>query len=70
MSMAGTILYGLALYVAAGIVTALAFVSVGISQVSHPPLPATLGARILLLPGAFALWPYILVRWWKARRRP
>jgi hypothetical protein len=27
----------------------------------------TLGARILLLPGAVALWPLILSRWFKAR---
>ena len=28
----------------------------------------TPGARILLVPGAFALWPYILFRWLKAGR--
>ena len=67
--MPGAILYLLALYAAAGVVTALAFVSVGIGQVLRPPLPATLGARILLLPGAFALWPYILIRWRRARSR-
>jgi hypothetical protein len=65
--MAGVIGYGLLLYAAAGVVTALAFVSVGLSHIFHPPLPTTLGARILLLPGAFALWPYILVRWRRAR---
>jgi hypothetical protein len=69
MTVGSAILYGLALYAAAGAVTALAFVSFGISQVVHPPMPATLGARILLLPGAFALWPYILIRWRKARSR-
>lgn len=68
--MPSTVLYALALYAAAGVVAALAFVSVGISQVLNPPMPATLGARILLLPGSFALWPYILIRWWKARSRP
>jgi hypothetical protein len=57
MSMAGVILYSLLLYAVAGVVTALAFVSVGLAQIVHP---ATLGARILLLPGAFALWPYIV----------
>jgi hypothetical protein len=67
MSMASVIMYGFALYAAAGVVTALAFVSVGLSQVLHPPVPATLGARILLLPGAFAMWPYILYRWRRAR---
>jgi hypothetical protein len=30
-------------------------------------MPATLGARILFIPGAVALWPYILMRWRKAR---
>jgi hypothetical protein len=67
--MAGVIGYGLLLYAAAGVVTAVAFVSVGLSQIFHPPLPATLGARIMLLPGAFALWPYILIRWRRARSR-
>ena len=59
--------FGLALYAAAGAVTALAFVSFGISQVLRPPIPATIGARVLILPGALALWPYVLVRWFKAR---
>ena len=30
--------------------------------------PVTLGARILLLPGATALWPLVLSRWLKSRR--
>jgi hypothetical protein len=67
--MPSAILYALALYAAAGVATALAFVSVGLAQVLHPPMPTTLGARILLLPGAFALWPYIVIRWCKARSR-
>jgi hypothetical protein len=67
--MPSAILYGLALYAAAGVVTALAFVSVGVRQVVQPPMSASLGARVLWLPGAFALWPYIVVRWWKARSR-
>jgi hypothetical protein len=65
--MACVILYGFLLYAVAGVVTALAFVSVGLAKVLHPPVPATLGARLLLLPGAFALWPYILIRWRRAR---
>ena len=69
MSVSGAIFDAVVLYAAAGVVTALAFVSLGISRVLPHPVPATLGARILLLPGAFALWPYILVRWCKARSR-
>jgi len=30
----------------------------------------TLGARILLLPGALALWPVVLSRWRKVGRTP
>ena len=67
MSAIAAVLTGLAIYAIAGVVTAIAFVSVGLSQVLHPPMPATLGARILFVPGAAALWPYILIRWRKAR---
>jgi len=69
MNAPDAILLGLTFYAAAGAVTALAFVSIGIEQVLSPPVPATLGARILILPGALALWPYILLRWRKARSR-
>jgi hypothetical protein len=52
-------------YLAAGILTALAFALFGAPRVV--PSSFTPGARILLIPGAFALWPYILFRWLKAR---
>jgi hypothetical protein len=32
--------------------------------------PVTIGARILLLPGATALWPLVLARWFSTRRIP
>jgi hypothetical protein len=67
--MIGTVLLcALALYVAAGIVTAVAFVTVGIAAVLPQPMTFTPGARLLLVPGATALWPYVLVRWLKARQ--
>ncbi len=62
MSIAGAIAYGFAAYAAAGAVTALAFVCFGISRVLPQPMPATLGARILFIPGSVALWPYILIQ--------
>ena len=54
-----------ALYAAIGLVTALAFVGFGVTKVQ--PAPVSLGARILLLPGAAALWPYVLRRWLATR---
>jgi len=56
----------LAFYALAGAVTALAFVTFGIARVLPAGTPVTLGARVLLLPGAVLLWPYVLLRWLKA----
>jgi len=58
----------LALYAATGVVVALAFVAFGVTRVLPEPAPVTIGARMLLFPGAFALWPYVLARWLKASR--
>jgi hypothetical protein len=52
-------------YVAVGGAVALAFVIVGVTEVQ--PMPVSVGARILLLPGAFVLWPLVAVRWHKSR---
>jgi hypothetical protein len=62
------VLIGLALYVAAGVAVATAFVVFGVTRVLPEPLPVTVGARILLFPGSALLWPYVLVRWLKSSR--
>ena len=59
----------LAIYAVVGAVTALAFVTFGIARVLPPGTPVTIGARVLLLPGATLLWPYVLLRWVKAGAR-
>jgi hypothetical protein len=59
------LLYLSAAYGAVGIAVALAFVTIGVVQVQ--PMPVTVGARILLLPGAFVLWPLVAARWFKSR---
>ena len=56
----------LALYALLGLVTAVAFVVFGVTRVQ--PAGVSVGARILILPGAAALWPYVLLRWIKAGR--
>ena len=58
----------LALYAATGAVTAVAFSLFGVTRVQSAPVSP--GARILILPGAMALWPYVLLRWLTARRAP
>jgi hypothetical protein len=63
------LLEALAVYVVTGAVVAAAFAICGISRVM-PHVPVTAGARLLLLPGAVALWPVILARWLASPRRP
>jgi hypothetical protein len=60
------LLGALALYAAIGVATAIAFVTFGVTRVQ--PAGVSLGARILILPGAAALWPHVLMRWLKAAR--
>jgi hypothetical protein len=60
------VLLAIALYAAAGIAIAPAFLAFGVTRVLPEPLPVTLGARIVLFPGAVALWPYVLIRWLKS----
>ena len=62
------LLNALALYAAIGAMTAVAFSLFGVTRVQSAPVSP--GARILILPGAMALWPYVLVRWVTARRTP
>jgi hypothetical protein len=62
------VLIGLAFYAVAGVATGIAFVMFGVTRVLPEPIPVTIGARILLFPGAAALWPYVLIRWLKSSR--
>jgi hypothetical protein len=67
MDTVAAILFGaLVLYVAVGFLVAIGFVLYGVTTIQTAPV--TVGARILLLPAATALWPLILSRWLKARR--
>lgn len=67
---AALVLGAIVAYGAVGIATALAFVSFGVVRVLPRPVPVSLGARILLIPGAAALWPCVLRRWLTSPRRP
>jgi hypothetical protein len=60
------VLLAVTLYTAAGIVIASSFLAFGVTRVLPAPAAVTLGARIMLFPGAVALWPYVLVRWVKS----
>ena len=57
-----------ALYAVAGIAIAASFLALGVTRVLPTRSTVTLGARIVLFPGATALWPYVLIRWLKSFR--
>ena len=59
----------LAVYAALGLAVGIAFVAAGISRVLPGSVSFSPGARLLILPGAAALWPYVLIRWLNARGR-
>jgi hypothetical protein len=63
-AVATILLGGFTLYIALGLATALAFVISGVTRVQGAPV--TIGARILIFPGAAALWPLVLARWRKS----
>ena len=50
-------------YTGIGIAFAILFVAVGVSRIDPVAKGAGLGFRLLILPGATALWPILLIRW-------
>lgn len=56
-------LYWLCAYLGVGLLFAALFVSYGVTRVLAPPRPASIGARLILAPGATLLWPLVLYLW-------
>lgn len=69
-TIASVVVDAVLLYAAIGVLVALAFAAGGILRLLPPGRPATIGARLILLPGAVALWPLVLRRWRDAGRGP
>lgn len=63
--MAGiTLVLGLiGVYVGIGIIFASAFVSIGLARIDDAAKSSTIGFKLLIFPGAAALWPILLLRW-------
>lgn len=63
MGAARVIVAGVELYGAVGLVVGLGFVTLGVLRAMPDAGHVTWGARVLLLPGAAVLWPWVLGRW-------
>lgn len=64
----GLLLRLVGLYLTVGLVFAVAFAARGASRVDHNAKGGPLGFRLLIVPGAAALWPVLLVKWVRAAR--
>lgn len=58
------------LYVGIGVVFAPAFAWRGAARLVPVAAGGTTGFRLLLLPGAVLLWPWLLARWRRAAMTP
>jgi hypothetical protein len=63
MAAAEAIVWTLEAYAAVGITFGIAFVSFGIARVDSLAKNASVGFRLIVLPGAVTLWPFVLIRW-------
>lgn len=55
-------------YAAAGLLFALAFLTVGMQRLDSRTRETRIGFRLMILPGVMILWPLLLRRWIGARR--
>jgi hypothetical protein len=58
------------LYSIAGLVFAIAFVITGVKRIDSQAIGSAAGFRVLILPGAAALWPILLSRWISGTAEP
>ena len=67
-SVAIAILSVLAAYCAVGLCFAIAFILRGAASIDPVAAHAPIGFRLILIPGAAALWPWLLRRWIRQRK--
>ena len=60
----------LEIYVLLGLLFALLFVTRGVQRVDTQAHNAPLGFRLIIIPGAVALWPLLLRRWYQGLPEP
>jgi hypothetical protein len=57
-------------YAAFGLAFGLLFVVIGIHRVDAQAKGASIGFRLIILPGVAAMWPLLLARWVRGVREP
>jgi len=67
---ADVFLIGLGICLACGLVFAIPFALVGARQIDPHAAQCSWGFRLLIIPGAMALWPLLLKRWTGGVKEP
>ena len=67
MMLAEWVVYLLAAYAIAGLIFGVAFVSAAVDRIDADTKGTSLGFRLIILPGAAALWPILLTRLIRSR---
>jgi hypothetical protein len=62
-AVAAVILGSIGIYLSVGLVVAVTLAVGGLGRIDPQAREGTLGFRLLVLPGAIALWPLLLRRW-------
>lgn len=66
MGAGSVILWVVEVYAAIGMVCGAAFVLRGVGRVDDAAKGVPIGFRLVIFPGAAALWPWVLVKWARA----
>ena len=57
-----------AVYLLSGLVFAIAFLLKGLTVVDEGAHGASIGFRIIIIPGVIVFWPFLLYKWRKAKK--
>ena len=60
----------LSVYAALGLLFAVAFVLVGAGRIDPVARAGSVGFKLLIVPGAAALWPLLALRWMRSAGAP
>ena len=68
--LASALVSNVTIYLAIGAVFAPVFAFLGARRIDPSAAPGTLGFRLLIMPGAMLLWPWLLYRWIRSGGTP
>ena len=52
-------------YIAIGLAFAIPFVCVGVAKIDPAAAKASIGFKLLIVPGCMVFWPLLMRRWWR-----